>query len=583
MTRLSAVLPLGGAATLSATTALWADSWIQIEAQPTLTQATEAAQSYAVQMPNVAGFDLPGRWHAIAIGPFATPEEADAQRRQLLAAGLIPRDSYLTEGERFGQPFWPVGASIATLAPATPAAPADTAEAAPDVVEQVEVPTQPLDESPAEARASERALDRPAREALQIALRYAGVYNSGIDGAFGPGTRAAMAAWQAQQGYEATGVLTTRQRGEVLAAYQDDVDSLGLAPVTDDVAGIAITLPTGLIAAAPDYAPPFAKYGAKDGSGVQVMLISQTGDEATLGGLYEIMQTLEIVPLEGPRERSAREFTLTGANATTTSHTEARLVDGTVKGWTLIWPAGDERRRALALDAMRASFAPMDGAVLPDAFGDEAQDIDLLAGLDIRRPDRTGTGFYVTPQGAVLTEAALVAQCGKITLDGSVEADVTATRDGLALLTPREALAPLAVARFDSRLPRLQADVAVAGFPYEGRLGLPTLNYGKLAETVGLAGETDLLRLELAALAGEAGGPLLSSEGAVIGMLTEVDTGARALPDGVAFAYDMEKLAGFLSGAGVTVAAAETQPEALSDAELVETGRDLATLVSCWN
>ena len=40
-----------------------------------------------------------------------------------------------------------------------------------------------------------------------------------------------------------------------------------------------------------------------DGSGVRVLLISQSGDQGTLFGLYDIMQTLEIVPMEGPRDR----------------------------------------------------------------------------------------------------------------------------------------------------------------------------------------------------------------------------------------------------------------------------------------
>ena len=88
-----------------------------------------------------------------------------------------------------------------------------------------------------------------------------------------PAPRRAMSDWQAQNGYEATGVLTTRQRGEVLAAYTDVMDSLALAPVVDDVAGISITLPQGLVEF-DAYAPPFAKYKSKDDSGVQVMLIS---------------------------------------------------------------------------------------------------------------------------------------------------------------------------------------------------------------------------------------------------------------------------------------------------------------------
>lgn len=591
MKRSLAVAPLGLAATLLLSTALHAEQWIQIEAQPSLTEATEAARGYAGRLPNVVGFELPGRWNAIALGPYATEAEAEAARLTLRAQGLIPGDSYLTDGGQYRQPFWPVGATLSTLPPATTpevSAPGATETAMP----AEEMPTEALpmalpDETPAQARASERALSREDREALQTALKFAGVYNSGIDGAFGPGTRRAMSDWQAMKGYDITGVLTTQQRAEALGAYQAVIDSLGMAPVADEVAGVTISLPLGLVEF-DAYAPPFAKYKSKDGSGVQVMLISQTGDEATLGGLYEIMQTLEIVPMDGPRTRDNRSFSLTGTNAEITSHTEARLVNGAVKGWTLIWPTpkttDDQTRHQMALDAMKSSFATLDG-VLPDAYGEgAAQDIDLLAGLDIRRPEKAGSGFYVDDKGAVLTSAELVASCAKITIDDGYEATVTATEDGMALLTPVEPLAPLSVAKFDSQLPRLQSEVSVSGYAYAGRLDAPTLNYGLMAEHKGLSGEEDLLRLAMTTLPGEAGGPLLNSSGAVIGMLAAKDAipeaQARSLPEDVAFAYDTEKIAGFLSGHGVTVSASDS---ATSDTDLVRIGRDLTVLVSCWN
>ena len=51
------------------------------------------------------------------------------------------------------------------------------------------------------------------------------------------------------------------------------------------------------------YESPFAHYGSTNEIGAQLYLISQPGDQSTLFGLYDIMQTLEIVPLDGPRER----------------------------------------------------------------------------------------------------------------------------------------------------------------------------------------------------------------------------------------------------------------------------------------
>ena len=583
MIRYFVALQLGLVASLYSGTAL-ADTWIQIEAQPTLTTATQSARGYSGTLPNVAGFKLSGRWHAIALGPYANDADADAARLSLRAQGIIPNDSFVADGSEYRQAFWPVG-GVASLAPTqpdvlssqTPDAQNSQDTPAPTMVAVIPQPVRT--ETLAEARRSEATLDRSEREELQVALKFAGFYKSTIDGSFGRGTRGSMSAWQEDKGYKSTGVLTTAQREQVVGSYRDFVASLGLVSVNDAVAGLMIDLPLGLVEF-DSYAPPFAKYKAKDGSGVQVLLISQSGDDATLGGLYEIMQTLDIVPLEGPRSRKKTSFTLTGTDSTLSSTTEARLQSGHVKGFTLIWPNGDDQRRDMALASMR-NWSATD-AVLPDAYGDgAAQDIDLLAGLNIRRADVIGSGFYVDAKGHILTASALVSECTDITLDDTYSAKVVAVDGGMALLAPEVALEPLAHADFDVRLPRLQSEISVSGYAYEGRLGAASLNYGIMAEHAGLNGEDDLLRLSLTASPSEVGGPVLAASGGVVGMLAPMADTGRTLPTDVAFAYDMEKLTGFLSRNGVTVAAPQNDSD-MSDAQLVALGRNITTLISCW-
>ncbi|WP_159453199.1 serine protease [Aquimixticola soesokkakensis] len=587
-----------------------ARAWIQIEAQPSLRQATQAASGYARSLPAVNGFALGGRWYGIALGPYNAPD-ARALLRQLRASGAIPRDAFVSDGASYGQQFWPVGAQTGQTAQSVTVPQVDTAPlpatdlpstqdiardlaansatgatGATDTEARIEAQVEEAiavelpDETPAQARRSEAALDRAARDALQVALAWAGFYDGRIDGAFGAGTRASMAAWQAAQGYTQTGVLTTRERGELLSDYQAVLDALGMELVRDDTTGIAVEMPKGLVQF-DAYAPPFARYVEKDGSGVQVLLISQTGDQATLGGLYEILQTLKIVPLDGERSLKNGSFDLSGADGTRVTYATAKLVNGTVKGFVLVWPAGDDKRRRMAMEAMKTSFAPISGAVLPDAYGaGAAQDIDLLAGLEIRRADRVSSGVYVDAAGHILTTAQAVAECREITLDADTSATLTTLGDGFALLTPDTATAPLGIAGFAAATPRLQSEVMVAGFPYEGRLGAATLNYGTLADTKGLNNEAGVLRLAMNAMPSEAGGPVLADTGAVVGLLADED-GARVLPEGVSFARDLDSITAFLSGAGVTITASTSSLDLGPDV-LVQTGRDMAVMVSCW-
>ncbi|OIP84459.1 MAG: hypothetical protein AUK37_05645, partial [Rhodobacterales bacterium CG2_30_65_12] len=454
--------------------------WVQLEANRTLREAEASARNFAQSLPDVNGFRLgAGGWYGVALGPY-TEAAATERLLALRGQGAIPMDAYISDGASYAQQFWPVGANaLAEVpAPAPQAAPAPVSEPPLEPVAVAEPAAEPepmaepiiIEQTRAEALASERTLDGDARKQLQIALQWEGFYRSLIDGDFGPGTRGAMAAWQAARGFEETGVLTTRQRAELLKGYTDALASIGLGPVIDGEAGIALDLPRAMVRFS-RYEAPFAHY--EGDQGVRVVLISQRGDRATLYGLYDILQTLKVVPPEGPRNRRDGEFTIEGADSEILSYTYATLADGAVKGFMLIWPQGDrvinpetgeaafevDRRHALVLDAMRASFASTGPQALDDNAGlDSAtQSIDLVSGLEIRRAEKARSGFFVSPQGAVVTTVEAVTGCTRITLDESYDAAVTATDEalGIALLTPARPLAPLAVGELLAFEPRL--------------------------------------------------------------------------------------------------------------------------------
>lgn len=570
--------------------------WVQVEAQPTLSQATEAARSYAAQVPDVNGFSIGTGWYAVALGPY---RRADAEQvlRSYRAQGLIPGDSFIAFTTGYQQQFWPVGANLlaglpaapSAAAPAQPAAEtagptgtAQTPEATPDAAPEI-VP----DETEREARASEAALTRAEREALQVALKWAGTYDGAIDGAFGRGTRSAMATWQQQQGLTVTGVLTTRQRAQLLDAYTAVLRGLGLALVRDDQAGIELLLPTDVVAFA-RYEPPCAQYDATGDIPARVLLISQEGDQATLFGLYDILQTLEIVPPEGPRSRDNTSFVLVGEGTDFISHSEARLQNGEIKGFTLIWPAGDEERRRRVLSEMQASFTRLPGALDPAMVTETGQSIDLVAGLEVRKPRQIRSGVFVDGSGAVLTSAEAVEGCARVTLNSDTEARTVATDAtlGLALLRPAQTLAPAAIATFRDGAARLQSEIAVAGYPYGAVLDRPTLTFGRLADLTGLNGEQDIARLDLESLPGDQGGPVFDATGAVLGILTPVPApaanGGRQLPANVAYAADATGIARFLTSAGVALRRGSGGAQ-LAAEDLTRNAEAMTVLVSCWD
>ena len=581
--------------TLSSGSAIAQNAWVQIEAQPTLSAAQSRARAYAGQLENVNGYFLGGRWYAVVLGPYAAAD-AETLLQDLRRRGQIPSDSYIVTGSRFQQQFWPIGVGAETSAqplPATTAAavteaveePVVEAEEPIAVAELPEIdPIQAPDETAKEAQSSEALLDRGQRMDLQTALKWAGFYEAAIDGAFGRGTRGSTRAWQEANNHEPTGILTTNQRIELFAAYNKVLEGMNLQLVRDDASGIEMLVPTGAVEFVA-YEPPFVRFDAKGDIDAQVLFISQAGDQNRLFGLYEIMQTLAIVPAEGERNRGNNSFKPEGIGDGIHSYTYAALKDGQVKGFSLIWPEGDDERRRRILTEMQESFTTFEGVLDPGlASAGEDQAIDLIGGLEVRKPKMSRSGFFINDAGAVLTTIEAVQSCEKITINGEHDAELQFSDAGLgiAVLKPIERLAPISIAQFQTSVPRLQTEVAVAGFPYGDVLVTPSLTFGRLADLRGLNGEEDIKRLSLVSKDGDAGGPVFDNGGTVLGMLLPrkvVD--GQMLPPEVSFSLDTDLITASLSGAGISVettdALAFMPPETLTMLAAEST-----VLVSCW-
>lgn len=553
--------------------------WIQLAARDTLKGTEQEARDFASRLPDVSAYSIGGGWYGIVLGPYIR-SDAEQVLRVYRAEQQIPLDSFITFSNNLRNRIYPVGTNTS---PATipPVAPLEAPQ--PDTTSS-QLNLTP-DETPTQARRSEQALTRPQREALQTALKSEGFYTSSIDGDFGRGTRRSMGDWQAANGFEPTGILTTAQRKILMDAYNTPLISVGMAPYTDTKAGIALDLPLGAVMFS-RYEPPFVHFETtNDIPEARVFLISQPGDQRTLYGLYDIMQTLEIIPLEGPRSRKGNTFILEGRNAKIVSYTEARLIDGEIKGFTLVWPTGDDARRKRVLTAMQSSFTRKSGVLSPAEGGQQTQAIDFVSGLEIRRPLVTRSGFFVTPQGAVATSLDAVENCGRITLDSDYDAQViyTDAGAGLALLKPDTTLAPVSYATLSQSNPQLRSSIAVSGFTYGGVLGAPSLTWGQVNDLHGLDGEEHLTRLNLEALEADSGGPVLDKQGTIQGMLLPPKSGTKTLPQGVRFALKADQIYTALTSSGLTdLATATAQPRDLPPAQLQRLADGMTTLVSCW-
>lgn len=560
--------------------------WVQVEAHATLRTAEDFAARYEARVGGVAGFRIAGGWYALAIGPFETAEDAESVRQRLLAAREIRADAYVTDGSIYGQRFWPAGAAAAPLPQPEPQ-PQTPPEPQPPVAEVPLPATEPDLETLAEARAAEQRLTGAERAAIQTALQWFGHYAGRIDAAFGPRTRAAIQSWQRANGLDPTGFLTRRQREALLAAHEAALARFDFRSVRDETAGIEITLPMGMVVFE-RHDSPFAHFAEANNSGIRILLISQEGTQATLFGLYEIMQTLTVVPPEGRRERRADRFVLTGQSDIARAHAEARLERGQIKGWMLLWEPRADADAARILPMLQSSFRPLPGAVLPDTTGSGASSVarrDLISGLEVRRPIRARSGFFVDAVGSVVTAAEAVEGCARVTIDEAYDAAVRLVdpETGIAVLTPSEPLVPLAFAQFAAQPPRPGSEVRLSGFSFEDTLSRPILTFGQMADPTGLHGEDTQHRLTLTAQPGDVGGPVFDANGAIIGMLLpRADQADRLFPADVNFIASSRAILAALEQARLRGAMSRDNA-AMSAEMLTRVSADLTVLVSCWN
>ena len=561
--------------TVSALAVAWAmmagaqeQVWVQIESYPSEETARARATAYAGEFPDVQVMSG-GAWHAIVLGPYGA-DDARAALDDLRRSGRVPEDAFVTDGAKFK--------SVDVVAPSPP--PENTGAVSPAAA--------PSDETPKQARASEAELSDADRMALQSALKWYGFYNSSIDGAFGAGTRKSMAAWQEASGFEPTGVLTTQQRATLVANHAADLAEFGFETVTETEAGIEITLPLSLVSF-DHYAPPFAHFTEKDGSGLQITLISEPGGVEALAGLYDILQTLEAVPITGPRERKETSFTIEGTSDKVQSYAYAETRDGTVKGYLVAWKPADAARMQRILPALQASFRGLgDKALDPGLVPiDEATKAGMLSGLEFRQPKSVASGFFVDDKGHVATSLANVGACAKLTLGLDTEAGLIAqdAATGLALLAATSPMVPQAVAQLASANPAPGIEIAVAGYSYGARLPAPVLTFGRLDAAAGLTEEPGFLRLAAPLMAGDMGGPVLDTAGRVLGLAIPVPAdSAKHLPQGMALAAGSAPLAALLQGAGiVTPAPVQGSSAALSPDALNTAALGMTVQVACWD
>ena len=203
----------------------------------------------------------------------------------------------------------------------------------------------------------------------------------------------------------------------------------------------------------------------------------------------------------------------------------------------------------------------------------------------------SGTGFFISPQGYVLSNAHVVEGCSAVQAVSSqfevLNARAVATDAANDIVLLKSSAKPTAFGQLRSGI-RIGESVWVFGYPLYGLLP-KTGNFtiGNVSATAGLRDDTRYLQISAPVQAGNSGGPVLDQHGNVVGMVVSklkilrIDSEIVDVPQNVNFAIKAGVLSNFLETTpAAAVSSASTTPT-FSSADLAEKAKAMSVLLRC--
>jgi hypothetical protein len=363
-------------------------------------------------------------------GIIPTPKQPDAQpakkQPRHKAAAVKPAEAkapVTKKVERADSDKAKVAATPAVAPKLPQPRPADAKTPEPKAPEAKTAAVTPAAPKPEEAKAPPSGdvlagIPPDERRKILAALSWSGDF-TGSTGGDEP-VVAAIKNFQKRHKAKVTGVLTTSERGDLVAAATAHETEFGWTVVVDPATGMRIGLPTKLVPHARDVAHG-TRWSSKHGE-VQVETFRYNQPAVTLASLFE-QEKKE--PHTRRVESSALHddgFFIAGMQGLKMFAVRAKLRDGEIRGYTVLYDQMMETIVEPVAAAMAAAFSPFPERSAPFAA--------------LGKPVEYGNGLVVSAQGHVVTALKLTQGCQVIVVPGLGDADRVATDDahGLALL-----------------------------------------------------------------------------------------------------------------------------------------------------
>lgn len=206
--------------------------------------------------------------------------------------------------------------------------------------------------------------------------------------------------------------------------------------------------------------------------------------------------------------------------------------------------------------------------------------------------DQAGTGFLVSTNGHLVTNAHVVQGCvgdiqGNLTGEAPAKLRLVSSDEtnDLALLQVTGSFKE--VARIRDKAVQSGDGVVAIGYPFHGLLTSDfTVTTGIVSSLSGLLNDTRFLQISAAVQPGNSGGPLLASSGDVVGVVAAKLNAIKFvratgnIPENINFAIKTGALRDFLDNSVVPYQISDAKAE-LKTAEIARNARAFTFLISC--
>ncbi len=399
------------------------------------------------------------------------------------------------------------------------------------------------------------------RISIQLLLIFSGDYVAIVDATFGKRTYEALVGFQYKHGFATDGVLNQREFETLMAEGGSVMEKVGFEFRDEPSSGVKLGIPEKLFTSV-DPTRRGVRWTSKDRL-IELETLRIPNYDTDYRQLYERLSAESRTRRVEYKVFRNEYFVVSGTTSGKKFYLRLFKTRGDTRGFSLSW----DDELSVLMDrvavAMSNSLTFFDGTSQANRGPQPQQPLPPISSEPTTEPGQSrsssGSGYFVSSQGHIGTNAHVIAGCGTINVVGYGRAFVVKVDDtnDLAIIQVNTHKTH-DVANFRAIPVRRGEQVYVLGFPFGALLGDNlTISEGIVSSLAGIGGDVRHFNLSAPVQPGNSGGPVLDAYGAIIGtVVAKLDAIktlelAGSLPENINFAVRGNMMAALM--ASVTI------------------------------